>query len=46
MYGLPQIDATMLFALIAIVWLTVVTLCWAACAMAALGDAESSSRAG
>jgi len=33
------------FALIAIAWLTVAALCWAACAMAARGDAESSPRA-
>jgi len=38
----------MLFlALIAIAWLSVAALCWAACAMAARGDgAESSPRAG
>jgi hypothetical protein len=32
----------MLFALIAIAWLVIVALCWAACAMAARADAESS----
>lgn len=30
----------MIFALIPIVWLTVVALCWAACAMAQRGDAD------
>jgi hypothetical protein len=30
----------MLFALIPIVWLTVIALCWAACAMAQRADAE------
>ena len=33
----------MLFALIAIAWLVMAALCWAACAMAARADAESSS---
>ncbi len=36
----------MLFALIPIAWLTVVALCWAACAAAARGDVESSPHAG
>lgn len=41
-HELPRIDTAVLFALIAIVWLTVATFCWAACAMAARGDAGSS----
>lgn len=36
----------MIFALIPIVWLTVAALCWAACVMAAQGDAGLSPRAG
>lgn len=31
----------MLIALIPIAWLTLIALCWAACAMAQRGDAES-----
>ncbi len=30
----------MLFVLIPIVWLTIIMLCWVACAMAQHGDAE------
>jgi hypothetical protein len=35
----------MIYALIAIAWLGVMTLCWAACAMAARADGERSGHA-